>query len=87
MNWKQACITEVQAAVGNGKPSATRLAELCSQEIDARNPAINAFLAVSPERAFHAAAAVESRRAGEAKSWQEALNRHWSQDFPANSNH
>ena len=59
MNWKQACITEVRAAVENGEPSAIQLAELCFQEIEARNPAINAFLAVSPERAFPAAAAVD----------------------------
>ena len=59
MNWKQACITEVRAAVGEAKPTATQLAELCFQEIEARNPAINAFLAVSPERAFRAAAAVD----------------------------
>jgi aspartyl-tRNA(Asn)/glutamyl-tRNA(Gln) amidotransferase subunit A len=59
MNWKQACITEVRAAVRNGKPSATQLAELTFQEIEARNPTINAFLAVSPERAFRAAAAID----------------------------
>jgi aspartyl-tRNA(Asn)/glutamyl-tRNA(Gln) amidotransferase subunit A len=59
MNWKHACITEVRAAVREAKPSATQLAELCFQEIEARNPAINAFLAVSPERAFRAAAAID----------------------------
>ncbi len=59
MNWKQACIPEVRAAVREAKPSATQLAELSFQEIEARNPAINAFLAVSPERALRAAAAVD----------------------------
>ena len=52
MNWKQTCISEVQAAVRYGKPSATQLAELCFQEIEAQNPAINAYLAVSRERAL-----------------------------------
>jgi aspartyl-tRNA(Asn)/glutamyl-tRNA(Gln) amidotransferase subunit A len=59
MNWNQAGIPEVQAAVREAKPSATKLAELCFQEIEARNPAINAFLAVSTERAFRAAAAID----------------------------
>src|ERR1700739_5103753 len=59
MNWKQAGIAEVQSAVRNAKPSATQLAELCFQEIEVRNPAINAYLAVSPERAMRAAAAID----------------------------
>ncbi len=59
MNWKQSSIAEVQAAVRSRKPSATQLAELCFQEIEARNPAINAYLAVSPERALRAAAAID----------------------------
>jgi len=59
MNWKQTCISEVQTAVGRAKPSATELAKLCLQEIEAQNPAINAYLAVSPERALRAAAAVD----------------------------
>ena len=59
MNWKQSSIAEVQVAVRSRKPSATQLAELCFQEIEARNPAINAYLAVSPERALRAAAAID----------------------------
>jgi aspartyl-tRNA(Asn)/glutamyl-tRNA(Gln) amidotransferase subunit A len=59
MNLKQTCISEVRAAVGHGKPSATELAEFCLTEIEAQNPAINAYLAVSPERALRAAAAVD----------------------------
>ena len=59
MNWKQSSISEVQAAVRSAKPSATQLAELCFREIEASNPAINAYLAVSPERALRAAAAID----------------------------
>jgi aspartyl-tRNA(Asn)/glutamyl-tRNA(Gln) amidotransferase subunit A len=59
MNFKQACISEVHTAVRQAKPSATQLAELCFEEIEAQNPAINAYLAVSPERAFRAAAAID----------------------------
>ena len=36
MNWKQTCISEVQAAVRHAKPTATELAELCFQEIVAQ---------------------------------------------------
>src|SRR6202161_65836 len=59
MNWKQSSIAEVQVAVRSQKPSATQLAKLCFQEIEARNPAINAYLAVSPERALRAAAVID----------------------------
>src|SRR6202161_683713 len=59
MNWKQSSIAEVQVAVRSQKPSATQLADLCFQEIEARNPAINAYLAVSPERALRAAAVID----------------------------
>jgi len=59
MNWKQTSISEVRAAVGHARPSATQLAELCFAEIEAQNPALNAYLAVSPERALRAAAAVD----------------------------
>jgi aspartyl-tRNA(Asn)/glutamyl-tRNA(Gln) amidotransferase subunit A len=59
MNWKQTCITDVQAAVRDAKPTATQLAERCFQEIEAQNPAINAYLAVSRERALSAAAAID----------------------------
>jgi aspartyl-tRNA(Asn)/glutamyl-tRNA(Gln) amidotransferase subunit A len=59
MNWKQSSISEVQSAVRSAKPSATQLAELCFREIEASNPSINAYLAVSPERALRAAAAVD----------------------------
>ncbi len=59
MNWKQSSISEVQAAVRSAKPSATQLAELCFHEIKANNPSINAYLAVSQERALRAAAAVD----------------------------
>ena len=59
MNWKQTCISEVQTAVRHAKPTATQLAELCFEEIAAQNPAINAYLATSPERALGAAAAID----------------------------
>ena len=61
MNWKQTCISEVRTAVGHAKPSATELAKLCLKEIEAHNPAINAYLAVSPERALRAAEAIDQR--------------------------
>jgi aspartyl-tRNA(Asn)/glutamyl-tRNA(Gln) amidotransferase subunit A len=56
---KQTCITEVRTAVQHAKPSATQLAELCFKEIEAQNPTIHAYLAVSPERALRAAAAID----------------------------
>src|SRR6202789_3169522 len=59
MNWKQSSISEVQASVRSANPSATQLAELCFREIEASNPSINAYLAVSPERALRAAGAVD----------------------------
>jgi aspartyl-tRNA(Asn)/glutamyl-tRNA(Gln) amidotransferase subunit A len=59
MNWKQTCISEVQAAVSHAKPSATELAELCFEEIVAQNPAINAYLSLSRERALSAAANID----------------------------
>src|SRR6202161_4854158 len=59
MNWKQSSIAEVQVAVRSQKPSATQLADLCFQEIEARNPAINAYLAVSRERALHGAGDID----------------------------
>jgi aspartyl-tRNA(Asn)/glutamyl-tRNA(Gln) amidotransferase subunit A len=59
MNWKQTCIAEVQTAVRHAKPSATELAELCFAEIEAQNSVINAYLALSRERALHAAAAID----------------------------
>jgi aspartyl-tRNA(Asn)/glutamyl-tRNA(Gln) amidotransferase subunit A len=59
MNLKQSSVSEILAAVRHAKPSATELAELCFAEIDAQNAAINAYLAVSRERALHAAAAVD----------------------------
>jgi aspartyl-tRNA(Asn)/glutamyl-tRNA(Gln) amidotransferase subunit A len=59
MNWKQTSIAEVDTAVRHANPSATGLAELCFAEIEAQNPAINAFLAMSPERALRTAAAID----------------------------
>ncbi|HET6219363.1 MAG TPA: Asp-tRNA(Asn)/Glu-tRNA(Gln) amidotransferase GatCAB subunit A, partial [Acidobacteriaceae bacterium] len=59
MNWKQTCIAEVQTAVRDANPSATELAELCFAEIEAQNAVINAYLALSRERALHAAAAID----------------------------
>ncbi len=59
MNWKPTCISEVRSAVRAAKPTATQLAERCFEEIDAQNPAINAYLAVSPERALRTAAAID----------------------------
>ncbi len=43
-------------------PSATELAELCFEEIEEQNPAINAYLAVSRERALRAAEAIDQLR-------------------------
>ena len=59
MNLDQASIHEVHAAVGNAKPNAAALAELCFEKIDARNPELNAFLHVSRERARQTAATVD----------------------------
>jgi aspartyl-tRNA(Asn)/glutamyl-tRNA(Gln) amidotransferase subunit A len=59
MNWDQANIHEVRAAVRDAKPSAAALAEICFEKIDARNPELNAFLHVSRERAREAAATVD----------------------------
>src|SRR5271154_1354983 len=59
MNFKQTCISEVRAAVSHAKPSATQLAELCLEEIEARNPEINAYLALSRDRALGAAKAID----------------------------
>jgi len=59
MNWKQASISDVRTAVSHAKPTATELAQLCLAEIEARDPAINAYLATSPKRALRAAEAVD----------------------------
>ncbi len=59
MNWKQTCISEIYSAVRNAKPSATHLAQLCFEEIEAQNPTVNAYLTTSRERAFRAAAAID----------------------------
>jgi aspartyl-tRNA(Asn)/glutamyl-tRNA(Gln) amidotransferase subunit A len=59
MNWKQTGISEVRAAVRDAEPTASELAQRCFEEIDAQNPTINAYLAVSPERALRAAAAID----------------------------
>ena len=59
MIFKQTSIPEVRAAVRDAKPTATQLAQLCFQEIETQNPTINAYLAVSTERALSAAAAVD----------------------------
>ena len=55
----QTCIAEVRSAVRDAKPSATELAQHCFKQIEAQNSAINAYLALSPERAFGAAAAID----------------------------
>ncbi len=55
----KACISEVQAAVSHATPSATELAELCFKEIEAQNPEINAYLALSRDRALGAAKAID----------------------------
>jgi aspartyl-tRNA(Asn)/glutamyl-tRNA(Gln) amidotransferase subunit A len=59
MNWKQTSISGIRAAVQHGEPTAAQLAELCFAEIEAQNPAINAYLSLSRERAGQAAAAVD----------------------------
>jgi aspartyl-tRNA(Asn)/glutamyl-tRNA(Gln) amidotransferase subunit A len=57
MNWEQATIREIHAAVREQNPTATQLAERCFSEIEAQNSAINAYLALNRERALGAAAA------------------------------
>jgi aspartyl-tRNA(Asn)/glutamyl-tRNA(Gln) amidotransferase subunit A len=59
MNWKQSSISEVQTAVRDAQPTAAELVELCLEQIEAQNKVINAYLAVSRERALEAAAAVD----------------------------
>ena len=59
MIFKQTSITEVRSAVRGAKPSAVQLTELCFQEIEAQNHSINAFLALSRERALNAAVAID----------------------------
>src|SRR5271156_2462966 len=59
MDLKQTSISEVVDAVRHAKPSATELAELCLAEIEAQNPAINAYLTLSRERALTNAAAID----------------------------
>ena len=59
MNLRQTCISEVRAAVCEAKPSATTLAEVCFAQIEEQNTVINAYLAVSRERALKAAAAID----------------------------
>ena len=43
----------------DAQPTAAELAELCLEQIEAQNKVINAYLAVSRERALEAAAAVD----------------------------
>jgi aspartyl-tRNA(Asn)/glutamyl-tRNA(Gln) amidotransferase subunit A len=59
MNWMQVSISEVRAAVRDAVLTATELAELCFAEIEKRNPEINAYLAISRERALQGAGAVD----------------------------
>lgn len=59
MDFKQTSISQVRAAVRDAKPTATQIAELCFRAIKAQNPTLNAYLAVSQERALHAAAAID----------------------------
>jgi aspartyl-tRNA(Asn)/glutamyl-tRNA(Gln) amidotransferase subunit A len=59
MELKQTCISEVRAAVRQAKPSAVELAELCFKQIESQNPAINAYLTLSRERALDSAEAVD----------------------------
>jgi aspartyl-tRNA(Asn)/glutamyl-tRNA(Gln) amidotransferase subunit A len=59
MDFKRSSISGIQAAVRLAKPSATQLAELCLAEIEAQNPAINAYLAVNRKRALGAAVAID----------------------------
>ena len=63
MNFKQTGISEVRNAVREAKPTATQIAELCFQEIEAQNPTLNAYLAMSQERAMRAAAAIDEAAA------------------------
>jgi aspartyl-tRNA(Asn)/glutamyl-tRNA(Gln) amidotransferase subunit A len=59
MDLKQTSISEIVDAVRHAKPSATQLAELCFAQIEAQNPVINAYLAVSRERALAQATAID----------------------------
>ena len=63
MDFKQTSISQVRAAVRDAKPTATQIAELCFQAIEAQNPTLNAFLALSQERALHTAAAIDEAAA------------------------
>src|SRR6201996_2565180 len=59
MNWKQSSISDIHDAVREGKLTATELTKLCFAEIEARNTEVNAYLALSRERAFRSAATVD----------------------------
>jgi len=63
MKWEQANIRQVQVAVRDKNPTATQLAERCFAAIEAQNPTINAYLALSRERALGAAAAIDQMAA------------------------
>ena len=56
---KPGSISEIQSALRSQKLSATQLAELYFTEIQNQNPAINAYLAVSQDRALRRAAAID----------------------------
>jgi aspartyl-tRNA(Asn)/glutamyl-tRNA(Gln) amidotransferase subunit A len=59
MKLKETRIADVQAAVRSARPSATELAEQCYREIEEQNPSINAYLALSRERALGKAAEID----------------------------
>src|SRR6201996_9483477 len=59
MNLKETRIADVQTAVRSARPSATELAEQCYREIEEQNPSINAYLALSRERALGKAAEID----------------------------
>jgi aspartyl-tRNA(Asn)/glutamyl-tRNA(Gln) amidotransferase subunit A len=63
MNLERACIADVQKAVREAKPSAVEIAESCYAQIAGKNEAINAYLALSRERALTQAAAMDAKAA------------------------
>ena len=63
MNLEKACIADVLKAVREAKPSATEIAETCYAQIAGKNEAINAYLALSRERALTQAAAMDEKAA------------------------
>lgn len=63
MDLQQVGISEVRDSVAKAKPTAVQWADLFLERIAQANPSINAYLAVSGERARRAAAVIDERAA------------------------